>query len=273
MHFRIIVIALLCTTAALHADVLVSTTLNMTQLVVTPSSGTFQLISPFATGAFAQAQDSLGGLVQQLINLDDVDAAATANTTLASASGNASASFVTLGSFSGVNIVGITASASSVGQGALGPAFGVGQGLFQISDPGNPGQNEVSVTFSATLDINQLLQTDNNGAGTSEVIFSLLLPDFPDTALPLLFFDNPLCAGISIGCSTPSPASLAFTSTPTLTESISLKTNTQYTLIAQVDSESRGLNVVPEPASLIMLGTAVSVLFAGRRWRGNHFRP
>jgi hypothetical protein len=105
---------------------------------------------------------------------------------LASANSSASVPSRTLTSFSGVGIPNITASASSSAQGALGPAFPTDpnpeQGLFEILDLSNTGQNPVNVNFSVTLHINQFLQTDSAGlSADSEVLFLLKLSRFSPT--------------------------------------------------------------------------------------------
>jgi hypothetical protein len=249
----------LCSLPA-RAGVLVATTINLTHLQINPASGTFQLVSPFNVGAFAQAQDSLGGFSQQFNSVDDGSTSAVASTSLASASGSASALSLMANSFSGVNI-GTAAFASSVGQGALGPAFGTGQGFFEIFDGLNPTPTAVNVNFSATLSINQFLLTDASGVfASSETIFQLILPDLPNQ--PLLFFDNPITIGPS--------DSASFISNPTLTGSVTLQTNTQYTLIAEVDSESSGLNTVPEPSLILLDGLGAAMLCAWLRKRNRN---
>jgi hypothetical protein len=55
----------------LHGDIMVSTTINLTQLEISPEFGTLRILSPFAAGAFAQAQDSFGGPDQQFSSADD----------------------------------------------------------------------------------------------------------------------------------------------------------------------------------------------------------
>jgi len=255
--FLTIAISVCLLTFSAQAGVIVNTSLSLTQLQISPAFGSLQIQSPFAAGAFAQAQDSLGGFDQQFNSVNDTSTSAAALTALANANSAASMPALTLSSASAVNI-GVDASASSSAQAALGPAFGTGQGLFQILDSSNPGPNPVGVTFKATLNINQFLQTNFQGLNAfSEVIFQLQLPDLPDQ--PLLFFDNP----ISIGPSSTSN----FASSPTLTGTVTLETNTSYTLIAEVDSESSGLNEIPEPSLLLLdgFGAGIVGLFLVRR--------
>jgi len=240
-----------------HAGVLVTTSINLTHLQVAPGFGSFQVQPPFTAGANVQASDSLGGSSSQFNNVDDSSTSASAATALANASAAASVPALTANASSGVHI-GLLASASSSAQGALGPAFGVGQGFFEIFDSLTPGANPVSVTFKATLNINQFLHTDAFGiTASSETIFQLILPDLPNQ--PLLFFDNPMTIGSSNTAS--------FASSPTLTGTVTLNTNTPYTLIAEVDSESSGLNSVPEPSLVLIdaLGLVALCIFFRRR--------
>jgi hypothetical protein len=254
--FRTIAVSVCLLTVSAQAGVIVDTSLALTQLQIIPASGSLQIQSPFVAGAFAQAQDSLGGFDQQFNSVNDTSTSAAALAALANANSAASVAALTLNSASAVNI-GVDASASSSAQAALGPAFGTGQGLFRILD-GSSGTNPVDVTFKATLNINQFLQTNFQGLNAfSEVIFQLQLADLPDQ--PLLFFDNPITIG---------PSSTSnFASSPTLTGTVTLETNTLYTLIAEVDSESSGLNEVPEPSLLLLdgLGAGMVGLFLVRR--------
>ena len=255
-HFRRLVISVCLLTVSARAGVIVNTSINLTQLQIIPASGSLQIQSPFVAGAIAQAQDSLGGFDQHSNSVNDTGTSAAALTALASANSAASVPALTLNSASGVNI-GVDANASSSAQAALGPAFGTGQGLFEIVDTSTPGANPVDVTFSATLNINQFLQTNFQGLNAfSEVIFQLQLPDLSDV---VLFYDNPATIGPSSTSSN--------VSGPTLTGTVTLETNTSYTLIAEVDSESSGLNEVPEPSLMLLdgLGAGMVGLYLVRR--------
>jgi hypothetical protein len=244
-----LVLAILCLfSVSLRADVIVSTSLNLTGLQISPSSGTLQVLAPLTASAFAQAQDSLGGFDQQFNSVDDGTTSASALTFLAGASGAASAPLLDANASSGVNISGIEAAASSVGRGSL-------RGSFEIVGATAP----VSVQFTAMLQTDQSLSTLGFGqSATSEVIFNFNLPDLPDQ--PLLFFDSPLQIGPN--------DSLSNTASPTLTASVTLQPNTPYSFITEADAESSGLNAVPEPSSLLLLLT-VSVLFAFLPARGD----
>ena len=230
----------------MRADVMVSSSISAA-ISITPQTGSLSIISPTAASAFAQAADSLGGLDQQLNSVNDAATSASAMTTLASASASASAPLLSASSASSVDILNITASASGVGNGGPGSLIGT----FEILGSGTT----VSVNVSVTLTGNQSLETTGGGQlATSEVIFSLL---DPVTLNPLLFYDNPLAIGpdtIMV-----SPLSM------TLAQSETLAENTPYSLLADVDAESSGLNIVPEPSllplvALGLFGIAIIVL-------------
>jgi len=106
----------------------------------------------------------------------------------------------------------------------------------------------VNVTFNATLNGSQSLFTDSEGQfAASEIVFNFLLPDFGN----VLFLDNPLSIG---------PNSLLVSPlSTTLTNTLVLQTNTRYALIAEVDAESSGLNITPEPSFF----SAAVVIFCG----------
>jgi len=217
---------------------MVATSLNLTQFQVTPTIGTFVTISPFTASANAQAQDDLSSN-SQFHQVNNASTSASAATAFASASASAAAGSLTAGSSSGVNLPGVPFFASSTGQGGLGGDFG-GTGLFEILDTSNPTPSPVDVTFKATLSGTQSLTTDGSGvSATSEIIFNLLLPDLGAVPISL---DNPLSIGPS--------STLVSPYSNTLTGTVTMLTNTDYTLIAEVDAESSGLNSVPEPQFL-----------------------
>jgi len=230
--------------AMLRAAVIVSTSLSLTSFQILPSTGSVQFIHPTTASAFAQVFDTLGGSDQQFNTIDDGSTSAVAATALAHAMAAASAPALTASAVSGVNIPELTAGAGTV----PGSTFGSLQGFFQIVGATSP----VSVQLKALLAANQSLATTSSGqSADSEVTFSLLLPDISDT--PVLFMDNLLHIGPS--------NSRSASSSPTLTNLVTLMPNTQYLWIAQTDSESSGTNTVPEPQSLL-LGSSGLVLFA-----------
>jgi len=233
----------------LKADVIVSSSINLTGLSISPASGSVSIISPFAASAFAQAQDSLGGFANQFNTVNDTATSASAATSLASGSAAASVPGLTASAASGVNISHVTASASGSGNGGPGSLAG----LSEIT--GTTGM--VNVTLSAPLTGNQSLTTNDGGqTASSEIIFSLLLPDI-DSSNPELFYDNPLTIGPN--------STLVSPLSTTLTTSVSLMANTQYTLIVDVDAESSGLNIVPEPSLFVITALGLIGLSVLRR--------
>lgn len=246
-------------TTSARADVVINTSLNLTQFQILPTFGTLSILPGLSASAYANAEDSLGGFSQQSDppvpgGPPTVLASASALTTLANANASASTVSLTAGASSGVNIVGPSAfdtSASSTGQGGF-------QGSFEILSL-TPTPAPVSVTFTAALMGYQSLTTDMAGVGlNSEIIFNLILPGMGPAGTTVLFLDNPLSVGP--GSSLVSPYSNSLTNT------ISLLTNTDYTLIAGVDAESAGLNYAPEPSIPFLYEFAflAVVLFAGR---------
>jgi hypothetical protein len=223
------------------ATAIASTSLQMQSLTIAPASGTI-MFSPTAQ-SFAQAQNSLGRLVQ---NFDSgVTASSSAAVIWADANGSADSISQTASSSANVNIPNVSGAASSVGRGAL---FDT---AFSITGTSGP----VSVQFSATIPYSQSLMTDGFGVqATSEVIFALTVDDSV-----VLFFDSPL----SIGPST----SLAVSGSPTLTNSMTLTAGQTYDLYMEVDSESSGINTIPEPATLLLLLGGALVPFVRRRLR------
>jgi len=249
--------AILFLCSVVRADVFVSTSITLSQLTITPASGTFQIISSPDAYAFAQAYDSTGGYAA---NYDDESGTAATNaaTSLANASATASATALTASASSGVTLPGVNASAGT----SIGPYGQLGffsPGSFEISaNAATPVP--VNVTFSALLQAAQSLTTTAFGvSANSEVTFNLQVIDPVNGAESFLFFDNPLGIG---------PAStLASSSTPTLTDTETLQTNTPYGLIIDVDAESSGVDATPEPGYFWLVAGGLSVLsiFAARR--------
>ena len=238
--------ALLChLPPALQAGVIVSTSLTLTSLQITPSSGTVQFL-PVNASAFASALDSLGGADANFDSQDDSSVNVSALVALAAANASADAIRQTTLAQSSVNIPDFEAAASSTGQGTL-------QGAFQIV--GTTGS--VNVLFSAVLELAQSLATTNTGlSGSSEVVFTLNLPDLADPLV--LFLDNPLEIG--------SNQSLSSSSNPTLSSgAIALDSNTPYSFLLQVDSESSGLTA-PEPGCFALGAIGMCMAFL-RRYR------
>jgi len=243
----------------LKGDVIVSTSLSLNQLTITPQSGSLQFVTPtnsppacmsahLCSTAFAQASNSLGGFAQQYNVADNGTATANASIALANATTTASVPTLKASANSAVNIVGLEASASSSAFGN--PASFVGTFMVTV---------DTTLEISAMLAIDQSLFTDSAGLfASSETIFSLTLDngDIP------VFFDNPMSIGPS--------ASAAFIQNPTLTGSTStLLANTEYSIFIQTDAESSGATLIPEPSALYLLVTVLGLsgLIAARQAR------
>jgi hypothetical protein len=247
----------LTVSSAIKADVIVQSNLSLFQLQITPSAGTLQILPPFTASANASAEDSITGLSPQQFNqVNDSATSASASTAFANANGAASAVLLTASASSGVNLPEVTSSASSTGQGGLGLDFG-GTGQIEIVSPTN---TTVSTEFSAQLSGNQSLTTTGGGQfATSEVIFNFMLPDLGANA-SVLFLDSPQSIG-------PGGMFVAPVST-TLMNSVNLQTNTPYNFLLEVDAESSGLDVAPEPSSSFLTGCGFfAMLLAGGIWR------
>lgn len=238
------VLGIACLPPLVSASVVVNTSLSLTQLQVSPTSGTVQLT--LSASAFGSVFDSLGG---SNFGFDPgpVTASAQAITTLAGWTGAADSTAFTAGSSSGVDIPGVLgASAGTVPGGNYGDL----QGTFEIID-NSGGSNPVNVNFSAKLTGSQDLTTDNFGVlAQSEAVFNLVVGSTNE-----LFLDSPLQIGRNSTVSHPIST--------TLTNSDTLLTNTPYFFDAQVDAESYGVNV-PEPTFVWLAGALCLVFLTGR---------
>ena len=260
-----------------RADVVVSTSLSLTSLTITPDSGTtLQIISPLSFSGFASAEDSTTpGISYDLLPPDDP---ATAATALANASASAPGPALANGS-DGVTISGmLNASADTDANVEASETFEI-----EASESA-----PVSVTFGAALSYSQSLTTDAYASfGDSEVTFSLFDPNFSnpspnDISGSILFLDNLLVTGpsgsitetnsVSTGPDLPSDGSsgnIVTSASPafTLNGTEILMTNTQYTLFGELDAESSGYNT-PEPGYYLLLAAGLSLLFiCARRGR------
>jgi hypothetical protein len=249
---RIRMVSLFCffggMNGVLSAGVIINTSLSLTNLQIQASAGTVDIQTGLNASAFASVEDSLGGSGAQYNS-------ANASTPLVFGSGAASAPAFTESASSGVAMYGINASA---GTNVAGP-YGALQGFFEIV--GTTGS--VNVTMNATIDYNQTLVTDTLGVSAySEVIFALNLPD--TGLVPFLFYDSPLSIG--------SDATAANSGTQILTNSTTLQANTLYTIYAESDAESLGVDSAPEPASIELLGLGLSLIVAGRKFRSRQSR-
>jgi hypothetical protein len=246
--------------AAVRADVVIDSSLSLTQLQIQPSAGSVQFLSPFNASTFTQVFDSSGGADQQFNTVNDGATSASASTTLVHATAAASALSMTASTTAGVNIPQITADAGT----SPGSPYGLLQGFFEIVGATGP----ISVQLKASLDVHQSLSTSGGGQlATSEAIFNLLLPDISGD--PILSFDNLLQIGQN--------DSIASSSSPTLSDFVMLPANTPLSLIFSTDTDVYTVSSVPEPSSfwLLLIVLGVGALSMKRRERlrcTNHAR-
>lgn len=237
---------------ASRADVIVSSSLNLTQFQITPAAGSVVILPGVSVSAFAQALDSLGGFDQQFNSAIDAAISASAATALANASGTVSGVDLTGSVTGGITIPDIEAFASAEGQAML-------SGMFEIT--GTTGN--VDVTLTAILATSQSLLTAGFGqSATSEVTYTFLIPDIE--SVPVLFYDNLLTIGPD--------QSLDQSSNPTQTITLSLPANTPLAFVQFLDDEPSGVNLnpvspVPEPSSLLFLFSGLGLLAFSRHRR------
>jgi hypothetical protein len=236
-------LALCCLPAALRADIMVATSLSLTELNVTAPTGTTVQLS-LSASAFGSVFDSLGGS-DFGYDPGPTTASTSAATTLASWAGAADATANTASSSSGVSIPGtLIAEAGTVPGGNYGDL----QGTLEIVAPTD---TSVTVNFLAALTGSQDLFTNAYGvSASSEITFNLLVGSTTE-----LFLDNLLQIGPSSSINSPYSS--------TLTNSDTLQTNTLYFFDANVDAESYGLNA-PEPSSVLLIGTIGLLILASR---------
>jgi hypothetical protein len=123
------------------------------------------------------------------------------------------------------------------------------------------GPSPMTAVFTTSLIAVQGLFTTGTGvSATSEVIYTLVLPDIQ--AAPILSFDHLLTIGPN--------QSMTYVANPTVSASVLLRPDTLYSFVAALDAESSGVST-PEPASLGLLLTAAGctiLLLRRARQRG-----
>jgi len=234
-----------------RADAIVDSDIYLDRLSITSSSGTLNVLSPLNTSAFAQALDSSGVLLQNSDNEVDTTAHATVTTTTVP---DAEGEIICVTCFHGLPFFEFAKADVDIPNGFVGFASAEGQttliGSFEITGV----SGSVSTDFSAAMRTFQNFFTV--ASGTSEVAFTLTLPDVQAT--PILSYANPLAASYNQNFSvSPSPA---------LTTSLVLQANTPYSFIAALDAESFAASA-PEPASLGLFATAAAGMAAMLRRR------
>jgi hypothetical protein len=277
-----IVIGLFLTISDARATAFSSASVSASGLTFSPASGSLVVIDPATGNPTTQAPFSSGSLpfVPTAASSGNVfdnfgsngsfnfgtansPVAASASSPAGYAFGSGSVAGTSLGANSLTNISGgiIFAGDTLPGASADFGTDGLGSfGAFAFDPSNPPGCNPCSVTFSVSLKVDQLEQANANGfVDQNEVTLTLTLfsSAFASGAETVLFFDNPL-APLTDGM-------LAFSSAPTLTNSIDLDPTQVYSFDLNITAETEAHNV-PEPASLSLL-PAVAVAWWRRRQR------
>jgi len=234
---------------SLRATVIANAQISLTSLQIVPTTGMFTLVSPWMATAFAQGQNSLGEL-DQVFDGPGLTANATAMVTDVTASGSADASLLTAGASSMIDISGMgLMTASSTGQSSL-------TSTFMITG----GTGSVNVQFTANVTRTIALATDAFGQFAEEELISSLLLDGNQ-----VLFSHDLA---SIG---PNDSfSMMISSAQTQMET--LQFNTVYTLGYYSDDDTYpNMNgMIPEPATIWLIGVPLGLSIAGRRLRIFH---
>lgn len=220
-----------------YADALSISTLNFSNLQITPTTGSVQFAGSWEATAFAEARNSLGEVLLSFDSSSGGVAHADASVTFANGHGLADASGVIIGCATGVNIAGcLPREASSVGRGSL-------FNTFMITG----GTGTVDVNISAMLDGMQHVLTDSCGElAESEVIFSMDITDSLGNVVFSLSFNSLLRIGRS--------AEMQSLISQALMNTAQLQFDTPYTIFIETDAESRGItSPIPEPATMVLM--------------------
>lgn len=218
------------------AMAITDSSLSISNISITPATGTLVFDGAFMATGFAQAANSLGGGDAQF-NFSPPDPThAAASVTWANATGDASVSAGTASAASAVNLPGFDNFGSAQGQGSLdGSQFG----FFSFTITGGTGS--VNVTFS--MDVTGHLHgfADALGSFDTELVPTLQL----DSLLSPVLFDRFELKGGPNFADTTVPVS------KNLTATLPLEFDVPYFLFVQADSESFARNI-PEPGTLAL---------------------
>jgi hypothetical protein len=221
-----------------------SSSLVISNLSIVPTAGVVS-VDPWFAEASATANNSLGQIDGQF-DFSDTLALAAAAVTFASGSSYGNALDAMAGAASGVTLPGALNQAASDGRGSL-------YTFFMILG----GAGDVDVTFSMDVDGSQHFLTDALGSYRSELVATLEVDG------DLVLFWQSLLTGGPGSPDTTTPLSTTLTATRTLTF------GTPYFIFIQADSESSGLNAVPEPSVLALLAAGGLARAVVRRRRRN----
>ena len=227
----------LALTPRLQATAIATGSVSVTNLTITPSSGTVVFSMPWTAQAFAQAQNSLCGCDSQFNSSVGGNAQADAMVMFAQGHAVTDAANLTLLAADAVDISG----AGEMAANALGQST-----LFNTTFFITGGSGSVDVAFSALLNMGQTLFTDSSGVfANDETSFQLSLD-----GQTLLFMDLANQIGSNSG--------LTDGFSGTLNDTVTLNFDQNYTLYGVAEDDPSGYNTPEPPAgSLMLFGVAL----------------
>lgn len=254
---------LLVTSANIQATAIANSNLAFSDLVITPQTGTLELLIDWELEAFAEAKNSLGE-IDQAFDSSFFGGSVAADAAVTWASGHGAADAPTFfppdfsvsgNAASDVNLPGCEPKwANSLGRGTFVNGFSI-----------TGGTGSVDVDFSANLMGALEVWTDECGIlAQTEVIFTFeifdLLPLSGGSSQEQLIWSEREI--LSVGPNSHQDNIVS----ESLTASRLLNFDTDYFFVIEVDSESRA--IVPEPPVLmLMLGAVVMLCRQGKRTR------
>jgi hypothetical protein len=221
--------ALMAGPQQVQATAITDSTLILSNLLITPSTGSVVFADIWSTQAFAEANNSLGEADFDFASGQGLPpSSASATVTWAAGSGFASVDPLIASAATAINLPGFDNNAIALGQGSL-------SNLFMLAG----GTGAVDVRFAMDVDGSLHGFADDVGRFSTEVIAALELD-----GSPLLFYSNMLSGGPNFP-DTVVPVHQALSNT------LSLEFGVPYFLFLQADSESFAQNV-PEPGTLAL---------------------
>ena len=233
----------------LHASAIGTGSILVTDLAISPVTGTVVFIDPWTAEAYSEAKNSLCGCDSQFSSSLGGLAQASAAVLFADAHSAADASALNLFASAEANVPGGLMAASAIGEATL----------FNTSFSITGGSGQVEVTFSAMLELMQSLFTDASGTSAlSDASFGLSLD-----GQNLLFMDSFNQVGPN--------SSWQNSFSGELSNTVTLNFDQTYTLYAVVETDPQVSNV-PEPGTglLLLLGVPVLMSQITRLLRCNH---
>lgn len=220
----------------IRATAISTGSIQVSDFMMTSSGGTLVFLGPWTAQAFVQVQNSLGENQAQFNSSTGGIAQASAAVQFASAQSTSNAQNVVQSASGGVNILGGVNAALSDSQATL-------YNMFEITGPGGP----VNVTSSVTLAYMQRMFTDASGVfANNEVAFTLSVD-----GMVVLFNQSTNQIGSNYGLWTNNFSS-------TLTNTIALNENQDYTIYLYADPDFMTSNVPDPPTIALALGGAMA---------------